>query len=51
MEGIIMYNLHDFIQFFENYFLKKPEVLINKLPFLLKNFFQEFRFHWNYQIY
>ena len=41
MEGIIMYNLHDFMQFFENYFLKKPRVLLNKLPTLLKKTFSE----------
>ena len=44
MEGIKMYNLHDFIQFFENYFLKKPRVLLNKLPTLQKNFFKNLDF-------
>ena len=39
MEGQIMYNLHDFIHFFEEYFLKKPGFLLNLLPTLLKNLF------------
>ena len=34
-----MYNLHDFIHFSEEYFLKKPGVLLNILPKLLKNLF------------
>ena len=34
-----MYNLHDFIHFFEEYFLKKPGVLLNILSKLLKNLF------------
>ena len=39
MEGQTMYNLHDFIHFSEEYFLKKPGVLLNILPKLLKNLF------------
>ena len=39
MEGQIMYNLHDFIHFSEEYFLKKPGFLLNILPKLLKNLF------------
>ena len=34
-----MYNLHDFIHFSEEYFLKKPGVLLNILSKLLKNLF------------
>ena len=44
MEGQIMYNLHDFIHFFEEYFLKKPGFLINILPKLLKNLFSIIQF-------
>ena len=39
-----MYNLHDFIHFFEEYFLKKPGFLINILPKLLKNLFSIIQF-------
>ena len=39
MEGQIMYNLHDFIHFSKEYFLKKPGFLLNILPKLLKNLF------------
>ena len=34
-----MYNLHNFIHFPEEYFLKKPGFLLNLLPTLLKNLF------------
>ena len=34
-----MYNLHDFIHFSKEYFLKKPGFLLNILPKLLKNLF------------
>jgi hypothetical protein len=39
MKGQILYNLHDFIHFSEEYFLKKPGFLLNILPKLLKNLF------------
>ena len=44
MEGQIMYNLHDYMHFFEKYFLKKPGFLINILPKLLKNLFSIIQF-------
>ena len=44
MEGQIMYNLHDFIHFSEEYFLKKLGFLVNILPKLLKNLFSIIQF-------